>query len=238
MVAPARRGLAAHLRPVVRRPRPVGPDGRPAALRRGRALPSHHRADGALRRRRRGPAGTRPPPAGGHDVRRGAQPARSRPGVGRRRPRARGDHPRRPRGRRARRPGPPHQPGDVADAEPPGTELRQVRRRPHADDRGGGVPADGGADGPAPRRPRVGDGMLRLDADGSSPTPARTPCPRSTGPGSSASWSGPISPRSPVPSPPPTCRSTSRCRWSSPAGRPGAPTSRRRRRPCRCGRSR
>ena len=96
VAAAARRGLAADLRPVLRRPGAVGAGG-PRGLARGGPRAPDDRADGVLRGRRRTAHPPRPPVAARPGLPRPADRAREGPDLPRRHAGPRGGHPRRAR---------------------------------------------------------------------------------------------------------------------------------------------
>ena len=120
----------------------------------------------ALRRRRAGHVRPgRAPPAARRGVRAGPAGARGRPRVARRRAGAGGVDPGTPRGPGDRGGRAQHQPARRPHAQPARAVLPPDRGRPDPDDRAGHFPNPGQRSDHADS-PRVGDGFLRVDADG------------------------------------------------------------------------
>ena len=229
MAAPARGRLAAHRRPVLRRPRAVGAR-RPGRLAGGGPRAAEHRPDGLLRRHRRQLV----EPVARLDARRGRPLAADR---GRsRRPPIREDmsDPRGCRAGRARRPRhrrrhPAREPHRRAHPEPArAAPTATSPTRSCGWSRPGDFPSTSSPTGMRRGAPRVGDGVIHLDADG--PGQVRQPerrvgrAPdgsrrrrhrRGAGRRSSPTWSRAAA-----------RTSTSRWRSSRPGGPPGARRSR------------
>ena len=168
MAAPAGRRLADDRRPVLRRPGAVAAAPTATAGWRSRRCgrrPARRRTSTTWSARRFGP-GRRPL----LDAAYAEQPASCREGD----PEWRDDVPVRVEaipvvrdGPGARRGRPEHQPGAAAHAEPAGADLPRDRRRPGPDDRRRATSrCRRRADGQRRGAPRVGDGLIRLDADG------------------------------------------------------------------------
>lgn len=155
-------GVATALRPVLRRPRAVGPHPRRHAVRLRRPDAPQHRAHLLPGRHGRPPGAAWPPPAAGRGPGRGPDRARGRPGVARGGARTGRVHPRTPRGPGARRHRTQHQPAHRAHPLPAGAHLSPVRLRPGPDDRRRVVPL-----------PRPAGRHGRLPARGRRPDPAR-----------------------------------------------------------------
>lgn len=135
VAAPAGVGVATALRPLLRRPRPVGPHERRHPLCLGRPDAAQHRPDLVPGRHGRPPRTPWPPPHAGRRPGRGPDRARGRPGMARRGPCPRRVDPRAPGGTRPRGHRAQHQPPHRPDPEPTGADVSPERLRPGPDDR-------------------------------------------------------------------------------------------------------